>query len=97
MFHGYTFKEQRFTIVGNKGSLVFLTQKRISYDCTIQKLIKKQNQLIATHQKLSKLEIKNSKRAGNIFLQCLKKRKIEINDINHAYKVVSFLENVVIK
>ena len=32
------------------------------------------------------------KEQGIYFLQCLKNRKVEINDINHAYKVVSFLE-----
>ncbi len=89
----HPFKEQRFTIVGNKGSLVFSDTEKNKLRLYNTEINKKTKSIDRHTSKVVKIGNKEPlKEQGIYFLQCLKKRKVEINDINHAYKVVSFLE-----
>ena len=89
----HPFKEQRFTIVGTRGSIVFS-------DTDVEKLrlyntkINKKTRVIESHKtKIIKVGNKEPlKEQAKYFLKCLKDRTIDINDIDHAYKVVSVLE-----
>ena len=93
----HPFKEQRFIVVGNKGSIVFSDtdiDKLKIYKTKISK-----NGEINEHSfrkaKISKKEpLKNQ---AEYFLKCIKERKIEINNSEHALKVVSILEECSIK
>ena len=89
----HPFKEQRFTIVGNRGSLVFSDTEENKLRLYKTKINKKTRSIESHTSKIIKVEEKEPlKEQAKYFLKCLKDRKIEINNIEHAYKVVSVLE-----
>ncbi len=89
----HPFKEQRFTVVGNRGSLVFSDTEETKLRLYKTKINKKSRSIESHSSKIIKVEKKEPlKEQAKYFLKCLKDRKIEINNIDHAYKVVSVLE-----
>ena len=89
----HPFKEQRFTLVGTNGSLVFSDteeKKLILYKTHINKKTGKIEDHKARNVRLVNKE--PLKEQAKYFLKCLDSRNVEINNIDHAYKVVSVLE-----
>ena len=89
----HPFKEQRFTVVGSKGSIVFSDtdiDKLKLYSTKINKLTNSIEKHNIKTIKIGKNE--PLKTQASYFINCLKERKIEINNINHAYDVVYVLE-----
>ena len=93
----HPFKEQRFIVVGNKGSIVFSDTDIDKLKIYKTKIFK--NGEINEHSfrkvKISKKE--PLKTQAEYFLKCIEERKIEINNSEHALKVVSILEECSIK
>lgn len=90
----HPFKEQRFVVVGKKGSIVFSDtvedEKLKLYKTNILNDLK-----IDTHTyrnlKLSKEE--PLKEQAKYFLEAINNRNVQINNSSHAYDVVSVLES----
>lgn len=90
----HPFKEQRFVIVGSKGSLVFSDTEEID------KKLRFYTTTITNTGEIKKHNSKNIKISSNeplkeqaiYFLNCMKSRKIKINNSKHALDVVSVLE-----
>ena len=89
----HPFKEQRFVIVGNKGSLVFSDSKKSNklelYKTTVQK-----DGFISSHDKknITYVEKEPLKEQALYFLECIKNRKVDINNSADALKVTKILE-----
>jgi len=88
----HPFKEQRFVVVGEKGSIVFsdtekeklkIYKTNISKSGNINKHSYK-NVIVSSEEPL--------KKQGKHFLESIKKRKVNINNSTHAFKVVKILE-----
>ena len=89
----HPFKEQRFTLVGTNGSLVFSDteeKKLILYKTHINKKTGKIEDHKARNVRLTNKE--PLKEQAKYFLKCLDSRNVGINNIDHAYNVVSVLE-----
>ena len=88
----HPFKEQRFIIVGNKGSIVFSDTDEDKLKIYRTEISKSGD--INKHS-FRKVKISNKeplKTQAEYFLSGIKKRKIEINNSDHALKVVAVLE-----
>ena len=91
----HPFKEQRFVVVGSKGSLVFSDTEEN------QKKLRLFSTSISNTGRIEKHNSKNIKVAAaeplkeqaKYFLKCMESRKIQINNSKHALDVVSVLEN----
>lgn len=88
----HPFKEQRFVIVGDKGSLVFSDtdiDKLKLYKTNISEFGEIDKHIYETVKISSEEPLKKQ---GEYFLRGIQKRKIEINNSIHALKVVQVLE-----
>lgn len=89
----HPFKEQRFVVVGNEGSLVFSDSKKSNklqqYKTKIQK-----NGFISSHdmKNISYVDREPLKEQALYFIECIKKRKVTINNSEDALKVTKILE-----
>ncbi len=89
----HPFKEQRFVIVGSNGSLVFSDTEEINKLKLFKTSISKDGNIekhALTNIELPSLE--PLKEQAKYFLECIENRKINLNDSQHAYNVVSVLE-----
>ncbi len=88
----HPFKEQRFIIVGSKGSIVFSDTDENKLKLYRTEISKSGD--INKHS-FRKVKISNKeplKTQAEYFINGIKKRKIEINNSDHALKVVAVLE-----
>ena len=88
----HPFKEQRFIIVGSKGSIVFSDTDENKLKLYRTEISKSGD--INKHS-FKKVRISNKeplKTQAEYFINGIKKRKIEINNSDHALKVVAVLE-----
>lgn len=88
----HPFKEQRFIVVGNKGSIVFSDTDEDKLKIYKTKILKSGD--INKHS-YKKVKISNKeplKNQAEYFLEGINGRKIEINNSDHALKVVNVLE-----
>ena len=89
----HPFKEQRFVIVGDEGSIVFSDSKKSNklelYKTTIQK-----DGSISAHnmKNITYTEREPLKEQALYFMECIKSRKVEINNSMDALKVTKILE-----
>ena len=91
----HPFKEQRFVVVGSKGSLVFSDTEEN------QKKLRLFSTSISNTGKIEKHNSKNIKvgsaeplkEQAKYFLKSMESRKIQVNNSKHALDVVSVLEN----
>jgi UDP-2-acetamido-3-amino-2,3-dideoxy-glucuronate N-acetyltransferase len=89
----HPFKEQRFVIVGSNGSLVFSDTEEVNKLKLFKTTILNDGNIekhSLTNIELASLE--PLKEQAEYFLECIEKRKINLNDSQHAYNVVSVLE-----
>ncbi len=91
----HPFKEQRFVVVGTKGTLVFsdtnIENKLVAYTTKIEQgetTIMEHKEEVITFQEREPLM-----NQAKYFLECLSERTCEINNSNDALKVVEILEN----
>ncbi len=89
----HPFKEQRFVVVGDEGSIVFSDSKKSNklelYKTTIQK-----DGSISAHnmKNITYTEREPLKEQALYFMECIKSRKVEINNSMDALKVTKILE-----
>ena len=89
----HPFKEQRFTLVGSEGSLVFSDTDKSKLRLYKTQINKKTGSIESHKSKIIKIANKEPlKEQAKYFLQSIINRKIDINNIDHAYKVVAVLE-----
>lgn len=90
----HPFKEQRFVVVGSKGTLVFSDtedkNKLIMYKTKINNL---NFEITNSKTKSIKYEFKEPlKEQSKYFIKACENRTFEINNAKHAYSVIKFLE-----
>jgi|TARA_Y100000816_G_scaffold92456_1_gene63968 UDP-2-acetamido-3-amino-2,3-dideoxy-glucuronate N-acetyltransferase len=89
----HPFKEQRFVVVGDKGSIVFSDSKKTNklelYKTTVQ-----EDGVISSHdlEQIKYVEKEPLKEQALYFIDCIKSRKVPINNSAHALKVTKILE-----
>jgi UDP-2-acetamido-3-amino-2,3-dideoxy-glucuronate N-acetyltransferase len=89
----HPFKEQRFVIVGNKGSLVFSDSKKSNKLQHYKTIIKKDGTIISHDVKsINFAEREPLKEQALYFIDCIKNRKVVINNSTDALKVTKILE-----
>lgn len=91
----HPFKEQRFVVVGTRGTLVFsdtnIKNKLVSYST---KLDKSEKSIIEHKEKVIIFQEREPlMNQAKYFLHCLNERTCEINNPNEALKVVEILES----
>jgi UDP-2-acetamido-3-amino-2,3-dideoxy-glucuronate N-acetyltransferase len=90
----HPFKEQRFVIVGDKGSIVFSDSKQSDklelYKTTINK-----DGVVNSHdmQSIEYIEKEPLKQQALYFIDCIKSRKVEINNSTDALNITKILED----
>ena len=89
----HPFKEQRFVVVGDKGSIVFSDSKKTNklelYKTTVQ-----EDGVISSHdlEQIKYVEKEPLKEQALYFIDCIKSREVPINNSAHALKVTKILE-----
>ena len=88
----HPFKEQRFVIVGNKGSIVFSDTDKDKLKIYRTEILKSGDINKHSYRKVKISNKEPLKAQAEYFLNGIKERKIEINNSDHALKVVAVLE-----
>ena len=89
----HPFKEQRFVIVGDEGSIVFSDSKKSNKLELYKTTIQKDGSIIAHNMKnITYTEREPLKEQALYFMECIKSRKVEINNSMDALKVTKILE-----
>ena len=89
----HPFKEQRFVIVGDKGSLVFSDSKKSKKLQLYKTKIQKDGSISSHNMKnITYTEKEPLKEQALYFIECIKSRKVKINNSTDALKVTKILE-----
>jgi len=89
----HPFKEQRFTVVGEKGSFVFSDTEAKEKLVLFNTKIDKSGKILEHNRKIIDYEEKEPLKAqAEYFVNSLKNRKIDINNSSHALEVIKILE-----
>lgn len=88
----HPFKEQRFIIVGSKGSIVFSDTDEDKLKIYKTNILKSGDINKHSYRKVKISTKEPLKTQAEYFLKGIKNRKIKINNSNHALEVVSVLE-----
>tara|TARA_Y100000389_G_C17437794_1_gene506622 strand:+ start:1069 stop:2010 length:942 start_codon:yes stop_codon:yes gene_type:complete len=89
----HPFKEQRFVLVGDKGSMVFSDSKK-SNKLELYKTIIQKDGSISSHdmENINYIDKEPLKEQALYFIECIKSRKVDINNSTDALKVTRILE-----
>jgi len=89
----HPFKEQRFVVVGSKGSLVFSDTEEVNKLNLYKTSILEDGNIEQHTSKNIKIpSLEPLKEQAKYFLDCIENREINLNNSKHAYNVVSVLE-----
>ena len=89
----HPFKEQRFVLVGDKGSMVFSDSKK-SNKLELYKTIIHKDGSISSHdmENINYIDKEPLKEQALYFIECIKSRKVDVNNSTDALKVTRILE-----
>lgn len=89
----HPFKEQRFVLVGDKGSMVFSDSKK-SNKLELYKTIIQKDGSISSHdmENINYIDKEPLKEQALYFIECIKSRKVDVNNSTDALKVTRILE-----
>ena len=89
----HPFKEQRFVLVGDKGSMVFSDSKK-SNKLELYKTIIQKDGSISYHdmENINYIDKEPLKEQALYFIECIKSRKVDVNNSTDALKVTRILE-----
>ena len=89
----HPFKEQRFVLVGDKGSMVFSDSKK-SNKLELYKTIIQKDGSISSHdmENINYIDREPLKEQALYFIECIKSRKVDVNNSTDALKVTRILE-----
>ncbi len=89
----HPFKEQRFVLVGDKGSMVFSDSKK-SNKLELYKTIIHKDGSISSHdmENINYMDKEPLKEQALYFIECIKSRKVDVNNSTDALKVTRILE-----
>ena len=89
----HPFKEQRFVLVGDKGSMVFSDSKK-SNKLELYKTVIQKDGSISSHdmENINYIDKEPLKEQALYFIECIKSRKVDVNNSTDALKVTRILE-----
>jgi UDP-2-acetamido-3-amino-2,3-dideoxy-glucuronate N-acetyltransferase len=89
----HPFKEQRFVLVGDKGSMVF-SDSKTSNKLELYKTIIQKDGSISSHdmENINYIDKEPLKEQALYFIECIKSRKVDVNNSTDALKVTRILE-----
>ena len=89
----HPFKEQRFVLVGDKGSMVF-SDSKTSNKLELYKTIIQKDGSISSHdmENINYIDREPLKEQALYFIECIKSRKVDVNNSTDALKVTRILE-----
>ena len=89
----HPFKEQMFVLVGDKGSMVF-SDSKTSNKLELYKTIIQKDGSISSHdmENINYIDKEPLKEQALYFIECIKSRKVDVNNSTDALKVTRILE-----